>query len=70
MSEGERQQASQTGDPDASETLDQAATGGQGTNPSQGTPPIGDSEQQPGQTEVPAPDDDVGGSEDVEDRTE
>ena len=34
-------------------------TAGESTNPAQATPPIGD-EGEPGQTAVPAPDDDVG----------
>jgi hypothetical protein len=66
----ERQQASQTGDPDASESVDQAARGGEDTNPAEGTPPIDDAGQQSGQTQAPAPEDDVGVPEDVEDRTE
>jgi hypothetical protein len=68
--EESRDQAAETGDRDASETMDQAAQGGEGVNPAQGTPPIGGSEQQPGQTAVPAPEEDVGVPEGVEERTE
>ena len=65
-----RQQASQTGDEDASQTLDQAASGGEGSSPAQAAPQIGDEEQQPEQTQTPAPANDVGVPEDVEHRTE
>jgi hypothetical protein len=65
----ERRQASETGDQEASETLDQAAQGGEGTSPAQGAQPIEGSEQQSDQTQVSGPDDDVGVP-DVERRTE
>jgi len=68
----DRQEASLTGNQaqDASQTPDQAATGGEGTSPAQGTPPIGDSDQKKGQTQVPAPDNDVRVPEELDDRTD
>jgi hypothetical protein len=49
MSEGhERQQAPETGDENASDTIHEAATGAEGTNPAQGTPPLEGGGQQPG----------------------
>jgi hypothetical protein len=47
MSEGEER-------PQTSESDDASQ------NPAQGTPPIGDDEQTPGQTQTPSADDDVG----------
>ena len=70
MSEGDdRRQAPETGDEDASETVREAATGPEGTNPAQGTPPI-EGGGRPGQTQTPAPDDDTGVPEELEDRTD
>jgi hypothetical protein len=43
--------------------------GGEGSGASSATPDIG-TEGEPGQTAVPAPDDDVGGAEGEEDRTD
>ncbi len=64
----ERQEASLTGDQpqNADAVPDQA--GEEGTNPAQATPPIGDSDQHQGQTQVPAPEDDVGVPEELDDR--
>jgi hypothetical protein len=68
--DNERQQPSQSGDPDASETLDQPARGGEGTNPSQAVQSIEGRDQQAEQTQVAAPEDDVGVPEHLEDRTD
>jgi hypothetical protein len=51
------------------DTLDQAATGNEGVDATQGTPPIGD-DQNAGQTQTPAPDDDTGVPENLDDRTD
>ncbi|MDQ6817400.1 MAG: hypothetical protein M3018_08345 [Actinomycetota bacterium] len=69
-SDQQRDDDPQSGDPDASDTTQQAGRGGEGANPAQAAPPISDSDQQAGQTERPAPDDDVGVPEEVERRTE
>ncbi len=50
------------------DTGEKAATGGEGTNPAQGTPPIDGGGQRAGQTQTPAPDDDVGVPEELDDR--
>jgi len=64
----ERQEASLTGDQpqNADAVPDQADE--EGTNPAQATPSIGDSGQHQGQTQVPAPEDDVGVPEELDDR--
>lgn len=49
--------------------LDEAATGGEGTSPADGTSRIAGGGN-PGQTQAPAPDDDVGVPEDLDERTE
>lgn len=54
---------------DTADQLHEAATGGEETNPAQGTPPI-DGGGTPGQTQTPAPEDDVGVPEELEDRTD
>jgi hypothetical protein len=65
----ERQEASLTGNqPENADAVPNQA-GEEGTNPAQGTPPIGDSGQKKGQTQVPAPDDDVGVPEELDDHT-
>jgi hypothetical protein len=70
MSEGdERQQAPETGDETASETTRKAERAGEDTSPAQGTPPI-EGGGRPGQTQTPAPEEDVGVPEELEDRTE
>jgi hypothetical protein len=51
------------------DTLDEAATGTEGTNPATGTERI-EGGGVPGQTQSPAPADDVGVPEDLEERTE
>jgi hypothetical protein len=51
------------------DTLRQAATGDEGVNPAQGTPPI-EGDQRAGQTQTPAPDDDTGVPEDLDERTD
>ncbi len=66
-----RQQPAESGDENASNTIKEAATGAEeGANPAQGTPPIDGGGQRPGQTQTPAPEDDVGVPEELEDRTE
>ncbi len=66
-----RQQAAETGDENASDTIKEAATDAErGTNPAQGTPPIDGSGQRAGQTQAPPPEDDVGVPEELEDRTD
>ena len=70
MSEGhERQQPPETGDESASDTVREAATGSDETNPAQGTPPI-EGGGRPGQTQTPAPEEDTGVPEQLEDRTD
>jgi len=65
----ERQEASLTGNqPQNADAIPDQA-GEEGTNPAQSTPPIGDSGQKKGQTQVPPPDDDVGVPEELDDHT-
>jgi hypothetical protein len=66
----ERQQSPETGDPDASETVDAAREGGEGTNPSQAAQPMEGGDQQRDETQTPAPEGDVGVPDELEDRTE
>lgn len=61
---GERQQESGTENVGTGES-DKAATGGEGTNPAQATPPI-EGGGKPGQTQVPAGDEEVGVPDDVD----
>lgn len=69
MTEGDdRQQATETENVDA-ERLREGAKGDKSTNPAQATPPLED-DSEPDQTQVPAPDDDVGGQEGGEARPE
>ncbi|MEA2279982.1 MAG: hypothetical protein QOK21_589 [Solirubrobacteraceae bacterium] len=70
MSEGhEQQRPSETGDENASDTAREAATGNDETSPAQGTPPV-EGGGRPGQTQTPAPEDDVGVPEHLDDRTD
>jgi hypothetical protein len=70
MSEGhERRQAPETGDENVSDTVREAATADDETSPAQGTPPI-EGGGRPGQTETPAPVDDSGVPEHLDDRTD
>jgi len=67
MTEGDdRQQATETENVDA-ERLREGAEGDKSTNPAQATPPLED-DSEPDQTQVPAPDDDVGGQQGGEHR--
>lgn len=69
MTEGnDREQGPETGTENVGtgKQLDEAATGGEGTNPAQGTSRI-EGGGKPGQTQSPAADDDVGVPDDVGD---
>ncbi len=65
MFDGDEREQGESGEENTGE---KAATGGEGTNPAQGTPPIDGGGQRAGQTQVPAPDDDVGVPEVLDDR--
>lgn len=69
MIEGEDREEAPEGGTENAGTADQlheAETGGEHTNPAQGTPPI-EGGGKPGQTQTPAPDDDVGVPEEIGD---
>ena len=76
MSEGhdteghERLKPGESGDENASNTIREAVTGAKDADPAAGTQPIGDGGQHAGQTQTPAPDDEVGVPDDVGDDTQ
>ena len=67
MFDGDEREQGESGEENTG-TGEKAATGGEGTNPAQGTPPIDGGGQRAGQTQAPAPDDDVGVPEELDDR--
>ncbi len=67
--ERERQEASQTGNQPQNADAVPDQGGEERTNPARATPPIGDSDQQQGQTQVPPPEDDVSVPEELDDHT-
>lgn len=76
MSEGhdteghERLKPGESGDENASDTTREAVRGAEGADPAAGVQPIGGSDQHAGQTQTPAPDDEVGVRDDVDDDSE
>ena len=68
--ERQDQEASLTGNQPQNADAVPDQGGEEGTNPVKGTPPIGDSDQQQGQTQVPAAEDDVGVPEKLDHRTD